>query len=487
MKHTGKTPRVAILGAGLSGICMGIQLSRAGIRSFEIFEKAERVGGTWRDNTYPGVACDIPSHLYSYSFELNPDWSRLFAPGEEIQRYCERVAAKYGLHEYLRFGCEIVAADFTDGHWTLRDTSGATHHCDVLVSAMGGLHRPHVPDFPGLESFEGVHFHSARWNHSHALAGRRVAVIGSAASAIQLVPEIAPQVEQLYVFQRTPNWITPRIDQEYSEAVRARFRRHPWRARLHRWLIYWLLEMRFPAFLQGSFMSRMSRRMCARHLEDQVRDPELRSKLTPDYPPGCKRLLISNDFYPTLQRENVELVTDPIHHFEAKGIVSADGRMRDVDTVVFATGFEPFNFHTSLTVTGSGGLTLEELWRERIYAHRTLAVPGFPNFFMLLGPNSGLGHNSVIVMVEAQVRYVLGCIHALRERRLEALVPRADATLAFDAKLHGDMERTIWQGNCHSWYQDDQGRVYTLWPGTTLRYMWEMRRPKLDEYEELSG
>ena len=479
------TPSIAVLGAGLSGMCMGIALRDAGITNFRIFEKADRVGGTWRENSYPGVACDVPSHLYSYSFELNPDWSRTFSPGAEIQEYCERVARKYELGAHLVLGAEVTSVAFQGGSWRIWLASGEEHCADVVVSALGGLHEPHVPRFEGLDRFRGMHFHSARWNHAHDLRGRRVAVVGSAASAVQLVPQIAPQVEQLYVFQRTPNWIVPRRDRAYSARIRSWFRRHPFLARLHRWSIYLLLELRFPMFLKGSRMSRAVKRMCRAHLAAQVPDTDLRRKLTPDYPPGCKRLLVSDDFYPSLLRENVELVTTPIARIDADAIVTMTGEAHRVDTIVFATGFEPFNMLASVQVTGMGGRSLGDVWKGGIQAHRTVAVPGFPNFFLLLGPNSGLGHNSVIVMIEAQVRYVLQCIRALAASGRRYLSPRAAIAQQFDASLQRDMERTIWRSSCKSWYQDASGRVFTLWPYTTLRYLWQMRRLELEEYEHL--
>ncbi len=477
-------PEVAILGAGLSGMCMGIQLKQAGIDSFTILEKTDNVGGTWRDNTYPGVACDVPSHLYSYSFELNPDWSRAFPPGWEIQGYCERTAAKYGLGPHLRFGSEVERVERRDGRWRIQLAGGEELAADVVVSALGGLHKPNVPKLPGLDGFAGVHFHSARWNHEHDLTGRRVAVIGSAASAIQVVPQIAPATERLFLFQRTANWIFPRNDRPYSERARRRFRRVPGLARLYRWMIYGLLEMRFPAFKKGSWMSRFVERQCRKHLEEVISDPELRARLTPDYPPGCKRILISDDFFPALERENVELVTSGIERIEPDGIVTADGQKHRVDTIVFATGFQPFNFLSPLEVVGPGGLALSEVWRDGIRAHRTLAIPGFPNFFMLLGPNSGLGHNSVIFMIESQVRYVVQCVRTLTKRRLASLAPRADAAQEFEAGIRQGMQKMIWEGSCKSWYQDPKGRVFALWPGSTIRYWWSMRRPRLDEYEQ---
>ncbi len=477
-------PEIAVLGAGLSGMCMGILLKRAGIHSFTILEKSERVGGTWRDNTYPGVACDVPSHLYSFSFELNPDWSRVFPPGWEIQEYCERTAAKYGLGPHLRFGREVERLAFRDGRWSIRTNDGEELRADVVVSGLGGLHRPNLPDLPGLEQFRGVHFHSARWNHDHDMTGRRVAVIGSAASAIQLVPRSATKAERVFLFQRTANWILPRNDRAYSERGRWIFRHVPGAARLYRWMIYALMESRFPAFKKGSRLNPYVERLCLRYLEAQISDPELRRRLTPDYPPGCKRILISDDFYPALETSNVELVTSGIERIVPDGIVTVDGATHRVDTIVFATGFQPFNFLSPLEVEGAGGQPLSHFWRNGIRAHRTLAVPGFPNFFMLLGPNSGLGHNSVIFMIESQVRYVIQCIQALAKRRLASLDPRPEAAQRFESGIRTDMSKTIWEDRCKSWYQDEKGRVFALWPRSTIRYWWSMRRPDLDEYEQ---
>jgi cation diffusion facilitator CzcD-associated flavoprotein CzcO len=481
------TPNVAILGAGMSGMCMGIQLKRAGIASFTIFEKTDNVGGTWRDNRYPGVACDVPSHLYSFSFELNPEWSRAYSPGWEIQQYCERCAEKYGLGPHLRFGMEIARLEFVDDRWRIRTTGGEEFCADVVVSALGGLHRPNVPDFPGLETFSGAHFHSARWNREHDLRGRRVAVIGSAASAIQIVPQIARETERLFVFQRTPNWIVPRRDRAYSARTKRLFHTVPGFARLYRALIYAILESSFAAFLKGSFMTGVVERQCRRYMKAQVSDPQLRRALTPSYPPGCKRLLISDDFYPALARDDVELVTRPIDRIVENGIVTSDGTTHEVDTIVFATGFQPFNFLSPLEVAGLGGRTLSETWAKGIEAHRTVAVPGFPNFFMLLGPNSGLGHNSVIIMIEAQVKYVLRCLRALMQRGLRYLDPRPEAARRFNAGLQDDMQKTIWTAGCKSWYMDDNGKVFALWPRSTIRYRWEMRRPDLSEYDQRAG
>jgi cation diffusion facilitator CzcD-associated flavoprotein CzcO len=350
---------------------------------------------------------------------------------------------------------------------------------------MGGLHRPFVPGLTGRGRFEGAIFHSARWNHAHDLTGRRVAVIGSAASAIQIVPAIAARVAKLTVFQRTPNWILPRGDHAYSERARRRFARYPLLTRLYRAGIYLFSEARFPTFLKGSPMNRWMVAICKRYLASQIADPALRAKLTPSYPPGCKRILISDDYYAALTRDSVALVTEPIERLERDAIVTADGARHEVDTVVLATGFKPFDFLMPLEIRGLGGRSLADVWGRGIHAHRTVAVPGFPNFFMLLGPNSALGHNSVILMIEAQVRYVVRCIQTLIERNLSYLDPRHEAAERFDAEIQANLRKTIWTDACKSWYQDARGRVFTLWPHTTLRYLWQMRHPSLDEYHQV--
>jgi cation diffusion facilitator CzcD-associated flavoprotein CzcO len=446
------------------------------------------VGGTWRDNVYPGVACDVPSHLYSYSFELNPEWSRVYSPGWEIQQYCEHCADKYGLGPHLRFGTVVEHVEYTGQDWCVRMRGGEELRADFVVSALGGLHKPHIAKIPGAEVFEGVAFHSAEWPQGHDLTGRRVAIIGSAASAIQIAPEIAEPAERLTIFQRTPNWIVPRNDRVYPEWLKRAFRSVPGLQRLYRGLIYLLLESRFPAFKQGSRMSPLLERFCHRSITERVPDPELRAKLIPDYKPGCKRMLISDDYYETLQRDDVGLVTDPIECIEERGVRTTDGTLHEADTLIYATGFEPFNFLAPLSVTGRDGRQLGEQWAGGVEAHRTIAVPGFPNFFMLLGPNSGLGHNSVIIMIEAQVGYVVQCIRAATRggRGLVHLDPKSDESERFNRDLQSELDRTIWKSGCKSWYMDENGKVFALWPGSTLRYLWEMRRPVLDEYEQLT-
>jgi len=477
----GTGPRVAIIGGGMSGLCMGIALRQAGLEDFVIYEKGANIGGTWWENTYPGVACDVPSHLYSYSFEPNPDWSHVYSPGGEIQRYFEHCATKYGLWPHIRLGREVTDARFDEGsnRWRLTTGDGEQDIADVLVSAIGALHVPKFPDIEGLDSFAGTMIHSAAWNHDLDLSGRRVAIIGSAASAVQIVPAIVDKAAHLDLFQRTPNWIIPRLDRAYPASWKRAFRNFPFLGRLHRWQLYWMLESRFPLFLRRNRRNEQEKQLALRHLEAQVPDPELRAKLTPDYPPGCKRILVSDDFYPALTRETVDLVTDPIARIEADGIVTADGTLHRADVIILATGFRTTDVPRT-EITGRGGLTLREAWKDGMAAHRTVAVPGFPNYFTLLGPGSGLGHSSIIFMVEQQVRYVLQCIWKLVERR--TIEPRPDAAARFDAAMQRGLAGTIWQAGCKSWYQDQNGKITTLWPHSTVRYWWDMRKVRFGEY-----
>ncbi|MEN3975884.1 NAD(P)/FAD-dependent oxidoreductase [Emcibacter sp. SYSU 3D8] len=477
----GAGPRVAIVGGGMSGLCMGIALRQAGLEDFVIYEKGANVGGTWWENTYPGVACDVPSHLYSYSFEPNPEWSHVYAPGGEIQHYFERCAGKYGLWPHIRVGREITEARFDEAASRWRLTTGAGEHddADVLVSAIGALHVPNYPDIEGLDGFAGAVIHSAAWNQDADLSGKRVAVIGSAASAVQIVPSIVDRVAHLDLFQRTPNWIIPRLDRAYPASWKRAFRSVPFLGRLHRWQLYWMLESRWPLFLGRNRRNAQEKRLALRHLEAQVPDPDLRAKLTPDYPPGCKRILVSDDFYPALAREHVDLVTDPIARIAPDGVVTADGALHRADVIILATGFRTTDVPRT-EIAGRDGLTLREAWQDGMAAHRTVAVPGFPNFFMLLGPGSGLGHSSIIFMVEQQVRYVLQCIWKLVERR--TIEPRPEAAAHFDAAMQRGLAGTIWQAGCNSWYQDQNGKITTLWPHSTLRYWWEMRKVRFGEY-----
>ncbi len=471
----GGTPSIAIIGAGIAGLCMAIKLREAGIHSFTIYEKADEVGGTWRENTYPGVACDVPSHLYCYSFEPNPNWSKHYSGGGEIQDYVKHCARKYDLYEHTVFGAELKAAKFNKG-WQLAFADGRTETVDFLINGIGGLHVPRFPDIEGMDTFEGTAFHSARWRHDHDLAGRDVAVIGTAASAVQLIPEIVDKVKSLTVFQRTPNWVMPRVDEVYSESSKAWFRRFDFLRLLHRLKIYLTYELRFPLFRQNKLLQALSTRAGLKHLEEQVPDPALRAKLTPDYPVGCKRILGSDDYYPALQKDNVTFVTDAVDHMTAGGLVDAAGNAHTADTVIFATGFKPFSLLEGMEIVGADGQQMADYFAQGgMRAHNTVSVPGFPNFALLTGPNSGLGHNSIILMIEAQVAYIVGCIKALSKQGAATMDVKPEVTEQFDAQIQQDLKDTVWLSGCKSWYVGEDGRNYTLWPNSTLKYRHDMR------------
>jgi cation diffusion facilitator CzcD-associated flavoprotein CzcO len=476
--------RVAIVGAGFSGLCLGIALRRAGIESFEILEKADGVGGTWRANTYPGAACDSPAFAYCFSFEQKTDWSRKWAPQPEILAYLEHCARKYGLVPHLRLRTEVAGARFDAARavWRVRTTAGEVVEAEVLVSGVGQLSRPRVPDLPGLERFRGGSFHSARWDPACSLAGRRVAVIGNAASAIQLVPPVAREAEQLTVFQRSANWMIPKRDRAYAEAERRRFARHAWLAWLYRAWLWGSFEARFPVFRGARWLGRRVERIALRHLRAAVRDPALRGALVPDYPIGGKRILISDDYYEALVRPNVRLVTSAIDRVEEDAIVTCDGERHPADVLVLATGFETTEFLAPMEIEGLRGLSLREAWRGGARAYLGISVPGFPNFFLMYGPNTNLGHNSIPFMLECQAGYVVRCIRELSRRGLRWLDLRPEVLEAWDARIQAELARTVWAETDHSWYKDARGRITNNWSGTTARYWWSTRRPDLGAY-----
>lgn len=479
----GAAPTVAILGAGFSGLCMAIRLREEGLETFTIYEKADDVGGTWRENTYPGVACDVPSHLYSFSFEQNPNWSRRYSPGEEIWDYMRHCAKKYDLYRSIQFGKTVTAIEHDGVKWRIDFADGSSVKADYAISGLGGLHAPNIPEFEGLQSYKRPMFHTAQWRHDVDLTDKRVAIIGSAASALQVIPEIVDKVAHLDVYQRTPNWIIPREDYAYPKWVRSLFEKAPWLERVYRGFYFSMMEMRFGAFKKDDNLTkRYVSRMFKRYLKKQVSDPALRAKLTPDYPVGCKRILISDDYFEAIQKEKVELVTDPIGAITEEGVRTKDGKERAVDVLIMATGFMPFDILESIDVTGPSGRSLREEWKGGITAHRTLCAPGFPNFFLLLGPNSGLGHNSVITMIEAQVNYVLKLMRQAMDKGAALVEPKPEAAKAYDAQLQNDLEGRVWAANCGAWYVDAHGRNYTLYPHTVRQYLREMKEPAEAEY-----
>jgi cation diffusion facilitator CzcD-associated flavoprotein CzcO len=481
-------PSVVILGAGISGLCTGIQLLAAGIRSFTIFEKSDKVGGTWYENQYPGAACDVPSHFYSFSFEQNPDWSRKFSGQAEIQRYLERTAAKYGVLPHIRFGSEVTSASFDAGAglWRVRTNTGEEVTANVLVSGVGQLNRPFVPDLPGLADFEGVTFHSARWNHAHSLAGKNVAVIGNGASAIQFIPHVAKQAAKLTIFQRSANWVVPRGDYAYSERAKRIFRAVPALQRLYRWFFYWQLEKNFLAFGGEGRIAKLFEKGARMWLEQQIPDPKLRAALTPDYRVGCKRILIDDEFYPALARPNVAVETSGIARITRDAIETTDGVSHPVDTIILATGFSATSFLSPVQIEGVDGKKLEEVWRPGAEAHLGITVSGFPNFFMMYGPNTNLGHNSIIFMIEAQVRYTVSCIQALAARGLRYLDVKPEVQARYNAELQQELASTAWAAGCNSWYKTAAGKVTNNWSSFTVKYWWKTRRPVLDDFEQVT-
>ena len=478
-----KTPTIAILGAGFSGLAMAIRLRKAGIDTFTIFEKAADVGGTWRENTYPGVACDVPSHLYCFSFAPNPNWSQRYSSGSEIWDYLKDCARKFDLYRSIEFGKHVTAIRHDGEQWVIEFSDGGQTIADFVISGLGGLHEPNIPDFPDSENFTGPIFHTAQWRHDLDLADKRVAIVGSAASAVQVVPAIVDKVAHLDLYQRTPNWIMPRRTYAYPQWVRWLFAKAPPLARAYRGAYFQLMDHRFKLFhVDDTVLRRLVRNMFRKHVRHQVRDAELRAKLTPTFPIGCKRILISDDYFPAIQRDNVELVTTGIERFTPHGLKTVDGKERPVDAIIMATGFKPFDILESINVVGASGQSLKEKWTDGIAAHRTVAVPDFPNFFMLMGPNSGLGHNSVILMIEAQVKYIWSLIQKAAEEDARFIHPTEAATAHFNSEVQASLNERVWAAQCGSWYVDEHGRNYTLYPHPVRRFLRDMASPDPREY-----
>ncbi|MFC6882713.1 MULTISPECIES: flavin-containing monooxygenase [Actinomadura] len=481
----GTAPAIVIIGSGFAGLGMGIQLLKNGFRDFLIVEKSEALGGTWHDNTYPGCACDVPSHMYSFSFELNPGWSRMFAPQPEIRSYLERVADKYRVRDHIRFGAAVDAVEYDDDalRWTVTLADGTVYTPRAVVSAVGALHIPSYPDLPGIENFQGTAFHSAEWDHSYDLAGKRVAVIGTGASAIQFVPQIAKKTAHLTLFQRTPPWIQPKPDRRFPAPVRKAFEKVPGAARAFRAGIYWTLEARAVGFTIDPRLSVPMERLARWHIKRQIPDPELRAKVTPDYTIGCKRVLLSNDYYPALTRPDVDVETSGVAEVRERSIVTADGREIEVDCIIYGTGFKVTDAMNEQHITGRGGVKLQDAWADGIEAHRGTTIPGFPNYFMLLGPNTGLGHNSVVFMVETQIQHVLSCLRLVQDGGAEAIEPKPEASRRFNDRMQRRLRRAVWnEGGCQSWYLDDKGVNRTLWPGHTFEFWAGSRKARPEEY-----
>ena len=465
--------RTFIIGAGFGGLGMAIKLEEDGEPDFLVAERGPDVGGTWRDNTYPGAACDVPSQLYSYSFAPNPQWSRSFSPQAEIQAYIQRVADESGVLDRFRFHTDVRDARWDDDATVWRiSTSAGDLTADVVVSCAGALSDPKLPDIDGIDSFQGEVFHSARWRHDYDLTGKRVAVIGTGASAIQIVPEIAEQVAHLDVYQRTAPFVMPRHDRAYTGVEKLAFKRLPGVQKAYRTAIYWARECFVPGFVVNPKLAAPARKAALANIDKGISDPALRERVTPTFDIGCKRILISNDWYPTLDRDDVDLVTDRIGKVTPSAVVTEDGTEREVDVIIVATGFHTTDLPVAHHVYGREGRSLaEHFGAHGMQAYKGATVHGFPNLFFVVGPNTGLGHSSTVLMIESQIAYAVDALRKMRESDVAAVEPTPEAQASWNADIQRRMKRTVWStGGCSSWYLDAHGRNVTLWPRTTFKF-----------------
>lgn len=474
---------VAIIGTGFGGLGMAIQLKKQGT-PFILFEQAAEVGGTWRDNTYPGAACDIYSHLYSFSFELNPGWSSMYGKQGEIQDYLEHCAKKYEVLSNTLFNAKVVGARFDQeaGRWVIELIDGTKYRARYVVSATGGLSRPKLPTFDGLDTFTKPAFHSATWRHDVDLTNKRVAVVGTGASAIQLIPQLAKTVEKLFVFQRTPAWVIEKDDRPIGSSEQQLYKKLPLLQRLYRWGLYWSLEWRVIAFVKYPQLASLAQKEAEKYLRKVVSSPELRRKLTPDYTFGCKRVLLANDYYPALQQPNVELVTDGIDKFSPSSIVANDGVSREIDAVVFCTGFDAAENVVPFEIYGLDGASLDDNWRNGAEAYLGTTVHGFPNWYFVVGPNTGLGHNSMVFIIESQIAYIRSCMREIEKRQAKYadVLPRIQSD--FNDSLQRRMNGTVWKSGCQSWYQTSDGKVTTLWPSFSAEFKIRTRKMRPHDY-----
>lgn len=475
---------IAIIGAGFAGIGAAIQLIKAGIHSFTIFERASEIGGTWRDTIYPGAACDVPSHVYSLSFEQNPNWSRRHASSWEIQEYLLGIVDKWKLRDHMQLGTEIIEARFDEktGTWKLTTDGESTVIARVVLAGVGGLVDPAYPEIQGMDDFAGELMHTARWNHGVDLTAKRVAVIGTGASAVQVVPSIAPIVAMLSVFQRTPGWVVPKFDRVYPRWIRRILARFPIFLRASRFVKYWMSELRGPiVFLDSKALSRIGAWVSIWNLRKQVHDPELRKKLTPTFQFGCKRVLVSDDYWATFERETVELVTEPIERIERTGVRTKDGTLHEADAIVLATGYKLGLTTAPFPVIGLEGRTLDGSWARGAVAYKGMSVAGFPNWFIMMGPNTGPGHTSVLVYTEAQISHAVQAIQKIIAEELKYLEVRQQVQDRYNEGLQKRMKRMVWPG-CKSWYLSEDGSNHSLYPGFAVEYILRTRRLNPDDY-----
>ena len=477
--------RVVVIGAGMAGILAGIKLLEAGMKNFVIYEKADRIGGTWRENTYPGLTCDTPSHHYTYSFERNPDWSSYLPPGNEIQAYFERTCSKYGVDRFIRFNEEIDNAGFRDGRWHLHMNSGTVDVADVVIAATGVLHHPNIPPIEGMENFRGQLFHSSRWDHSVSLEGKRIGVIGNGSTGVQIISALAGRAQLIEHYVRTPQWIMPVDNTPYSKEQREAFRSDPASLEAAMNIEEYLANVNsYTQVITRENMdaARFWKESCLQNLEQSIADPLLREKLRPDHEPLCKRLIFSPDYYQAIQHPQAALVTAKISRIEPDGIRTDDGELHRLDIIVFATGFKSDQFMRPMQITGRNGITLEELWAQRPKAYLAISMPGFPNFFMLNGPNGPVGNFPLIDIAEHQWHYITQLMDKLRAGECSEICARKEALAQFEIERIAAAKTTVWfTGGCRSWYLDAEG-IPSSWPWDYQRFVREMREPNWGAY-----
>jgi len=476
--------RIVVAGAGMAGLLSAIKLQEAGITDLAVYEKADRLGGTWRENTYPGVACDVPSHLYRYSFAPNPEWSHLFAPGEEIQSYLEDVADRFEVEKYISYDTEIARMEWCDGHWSIETTDGRRDVADFVIAATGVLHHPSYPDIDGLDSFDGALFHSARFDHSVPLEGKRVGIVGTGSTAIQMTGALVGSVGDLHLFQRTAQWILPVPNRPIDEADKAHYREDPTAMQAVRDEMSATFEQNFANAVidAASEQVQIIQQLCEANLNDTVIDPDLRERLRPTYQAACKRLILSGDFYDAIQRPNAHLVTERIERIEPSGIRTTDGVLHQLDVIVLATGFRVDRFMRPIEVVGRNGVSLDDVWAQRPSAYLAVSIPDFPNLFMLNGPNGPVGNFSLIDVAEHQLSYVMQLMAEVTEGRAAEVSASHQAAERFEADRVEAAKKTIWVTGCRSWYLDDRG-IPAAWPWTMTHFRERMARPDLADYD----
>lgn len=477
-----------IIGAGFSGICMAIKLKQTGLNNFIILERNPQLGGTWYDNHYPGAACDVQSHLYSFSFEPKADWSRMFGPQQEILQYMEHCTEKYGINSHFQFNTSVSSTVFNDdtSTWTITDNKGNTYTANAVIGCSGGLSQPAMPHIKGIDTFKGKTFHSAKWDNTYDLKGKNIAIIGTGASAIQIVPAVAEEVKELFLFQRTPPWIMPKPDREMSGFEKKLFKAAPFMQGLFRGYLYWVHEAMAAGFVTNPAILKFAQGMAKRHMKKAVKDEALQAKLTPTYTMGCKRILISNDYYPALTRSNVHVETNAITEVNESGVKTADGTQHNVDAIVYATGFHASDGVMAFDIKGKNGLDIHEAWHNGAEAYLGTTVAGFPNLFFIVGPNTGLGHSSMLLMIEAQVQYIMEGIKAIRANQWKHINLKLAVQQAYNNEIQNELTKTVWQsGGCTSWYQNKSGKNVTLWPGYTFTFMKRTKKFEADKYETM--